>query len=403
MSSRPGSHGTRAYGQAHSRAQACSDARVQRRASRRSSSRKRYSRFFPRVPATLRVRPACLRIVPSRFRSFLHALRAAPRCRLYAGAAVLAIAACSNPQSALAPAGMEAERVARLWWVMLAVAGVVWVAVVGIALYASRTDAERHGARAAHWLILGGGVIVPTVVLAALLLYGLRLMPPLREPATPGSVRVEVSGEQWWWRVRYRPPGGEPVELANEIRLPVGQRTEFRLVSPDVIHSFWIPSLGGKVDMIPGRVNTLVLEPRRTGVFRGACAEFCGASHAYMEFVVEVMEPGAFSRWLRDQAAPARLPRTAAARRGSDAFVRNGCGGCHTVRGTPANGPLGPDLTHVGSRLSLAAGTLPNTEPAFRTWITRTHAIKPGVLMPSFDMLPPAELDDIAAYLESLQ
>jgi cytochrome c oxidase subunit 2 len=316
---------------------------------------------------------------------------------------MLATAACSNPQSALAPAGMEAERVARLFWVMAAGAAVVWTAVLGFALYATRAQAERHGPRAARWLIIGGGVVTPTIVLAALLVYGLRLMPPLREPATPGSVRVDVSGEQWWWRVRYRPAGGEAVELANEIRLPVGQRTEFRLVSPDVIHSFWIPALGGKVDMIPGHVNTLVLEPQRTGVFRGACAEFCGASHAYMEFVVEVMEPEAFSRWLRHQAAPAQPPSTATARRGRDAFVRNGCGGCHTVRGTSANGPLGPDLTHVGSRLSLAAGTLPNTPPAFRTWIARTHAVKPEVLMPSFDMLPPQELDDIAAYLESLQ
>jgi cytochrome c oxidase subunit 2 len=352
---------------------------------------------------TLRVRPACPRTVPRRFRSFPGVLRAALRCRLCAVLAVLALAACANPQSTLAPAGVEAEHVARLWWVMFAGAAIVWTAVVGIALYAARADAERHGPRAARWLILGGGVIVPTVVLAALLLYGLRLMPPLRAPAPPGSVVVDVSGEQWWWRVRYRPPGGEAVELANEIRLPVGQRTEFRLVSPDVIHSFWIPSLGGKVDMIPGRVNTLVLEPQRTGVFRGVCAEFCGASHAHMEFIVEVMEPEAFQRWLRAQATPARAPQGTAAQRGAQAFMRNGCGGCHTVRGTPANGPMGPDLTHVGSRLSLAAGTLPNTEPAFRDWITRTHRIKPGVLMPSFGMLPPAELDGIAAYLESLQ
>jgi cytochrome c oxidase subunit 2 len=322
---------------------------------------------------------------------------------LLAAAAALALTACSNPQSTLAPAGVEAERVARLFWVMLVGAVVVWVAVIGVALYATRAAAERHGPRATRWLIIGGGVVTPTLVLGALLIYGLTLMPALRAPAASGAVQVHVSGEQWWWRVRYLPAGGEAVELANEIRIPVGQRTQFRLTSPDVIHSFWIPSLAGKVDMIPGRETTLVIEPNRTGVFRGACAEFCGASHAYMEFVVVVMEPDAFAAWLRHQAMPAAPPRLPVTQRGQQAFAANGCGACHSVRGTPADGVLGPDLTHVGSRLSLAAGALPNTPPAFRRWIARTHAVKPDVLMPPFGMLPADEVDALAAYLESLQ
>jgi cytochrome c oxidase subunit 2 len=315
----------------------------------------------------------------------------------------LTLAACSNPQSTLAPAGVEAERVARLFWIMTAGATLVWTAVIGFALYATRANAERHGPNATRWLIIGGGVVFPTLVLGALLAYGLAMMPSLRADASPGAVRVHVSGEQWWWRVRYRAAGGESVELANEIRLPVGERTEFELVSPDVIHSFWIPSLGGKMDMIPGRVNRLVLEPTRTGVFRGACAEYCGASHAHMEFVAVVMERDAFDRWLRHQASPAPPPTTPIAQRGARAFLRHGCGGCHIVRGTPANGPLGPDLTHVGSRLSLAAGTLPNTTPAFVRWISRTHAVKPEVLMPSYGMLSADDVAALAAYMESLQ
>lgn len=239
-----------------------------------------------------------------------------------------ALAACASPQSTLAPAGVEAERVARLFWAMLAGASVVWIAVLGFALYVTRADAERHGPRATRWLIIGGGVVFPTVVLGGLLAYGLALMPPLRADASPGAVRVHVSGEQWWWRVRYRAADGEWIELANEVRLPVGERTELELVSPDVIHSFWIPPLGGKMDMIPGRVNRLVLEPTRAGVFRGVCAEYCGASHAHMEFVAVVMQRDAFARWLHHQAAPAKPPGTPLAQRGARTFLRQGCGGC---------------------------------------------------------------------------
>lgn len=294
---------------------------------------------------------------------------------------------------------------AQLFWIMAIGAAVVWLAVIGIAVYATRGREGRHGAQAARWLILVGGVVTPTVALAAMLFYGLQLMPQLREPANPGSVRVQVSGEQWWWRVHYQPAdaGAPSIELANEIRLPVGQRTQFTLSSPDVIHSFWIPALGGKVDMIPGRLTTLVLEPTRTGTFRGICAEFCGASHALMEFEAVVMGPQAFERWLAHQATPAARPVSVDARKGHEAFMSNGCGACHTIRGTPANGPVGPDLTHVGSRLTLAAGTLPNNPAGFRRWIARTHRIKPEAPMPAFHMLAEEELDALAIYMESLQ
>lgn len=316
------------------------------------------------------------------------------------------LSGCDNARSTLAPAGTEAQDVAQLFWVMLIGAVIVWMAVVGFALYISRAGHEAREGTAARWLILGGGVITPTVVLGALLIYGLQLMPQLRAPGSADGLHVEVSGEQWWWRVRYvRSGGARPidVELANEIRLPLGRRTQFLLSSPDVIHSFWIPALGGKVDMTPGRITTLVLEPTRAGTYRGVCAEFCGASHAFMEFEAVVMEPAAFETWLQQQSAPAIAPVSPPARRGLQVFESSGCGACHRVRGTDFNGPVGPDLTHVGSRLGLAAGTLPNDAAGFRHWIARTHRLKPEALMPAFDMLPPQDLDDLALYMESLQ
>jgi cytochrome c oxidase subunit 2 len=274
--------------------------------------------------------------------------------------------------------------------------------VLGLALYAVVTP-ERQDLTGPHRLIVWGGVIVPTVLLSLLLAYGLALVPEFLAPAPPGSLRVHVTGEQYWWRVRYQPQGRAPVDLANEIRLPVGEEVEFLLDSKDVIHSFWIPALGGKVDMIPGRQTRLRLSPTRTGTFRGTCAEYCGASHALMSFAVVVQEKAEFERWLAAQAAPARPPSDALARTGRDVLVANGCGACHALRGTAADGVVGPDLTHVGGRASLAAGILPNQAAAFSRWIAATDELKPGVHMPAFGMLSAAESSALAAYLESLE
>jgi cytochrome c oxidase subunit 2 len=216
-------------------------------------------------------------------------------------------------------------------------------------------------------------------------------------------LRLEVSGEQWWWRVTYRPQGGRPVASANEVRLPLGQRVEITLTSPDVLHSFWIPSLAGKVDMIPGRVNRIVIEPTRAGSFRGQCAEFCGLSHALMAFTVEVMEPEAFAAWLEHAAQPAAPPAGGEAATGARLFLELGCGGCHAVRGTPADGVIGPDLTHLASRGSLGAGILPNDHEGLVRWIAATPEEKPGVHMPAFGMLPAEELEALATYLEGLK
>ena len=304
--------------------------------------------------------------------------------------------------SALVPGGAEAGTILHLFWIMAIGAVLVWAVVCFIAWHAMRrqTPAAEHKAR---WLIIIGGAAVPTVVLGALLTYGLLLMPPLRAEVPPDALRIRVSGEQWWWRVAYESPDGGVVASANELRLPVGEPVVLTLSSPDVIHSLWIPALAGKVDMIPGRDTHLVLRAERAGVFRGVCAEFCGASHAHMRFLAVAMPRDDFDRWLQAQAAPAAEPPGALAQRGRAAFLGNGCGGCHAVRGTAAVGSVGPDLTHVGSRLELAAGTLPNDEQSLRRWINAPHHAKPEALMPAFDMLPARDVRAIAAWLESLQ
>ena len=303
---------------------------------------------------------------------------------------------------ALSSAGRDADDIARLFWVMASGAAVIWLIFTGLALHARRSRRSPWSERAGLQLIAIGGAVVPAVVLAALFAYGMPTLVRQLDTGAEASVRVTVVGEQWWWRVRYELPGGRHVDLANEVRLPRGLTTAVTLTSTNVIHSFWVPALAGKVDMTPGRVTHLTLEPTTTGRYRGACAEYCGASHARMAFVVEVMEPDAFEHWLAAQALPA-TPAASDVAAGATAFLRNGCGACHSIRGSPAVATIGPDLTHIASRHSIAAASLPNQPDAIVRWIARPDHIKPGALMPPFGALPPAELGAIAAYLRSLQ
>jgi cytochrome c oxidase subunit 2 len=329
------------------------------------------------------------------------------RTRPISAAALLVLAAapaCTGPQSALAPAGRAAARIADLFWWMTAGSAVIFVGFIGLAIYALYKRHPGDERRAGRLLIIGGGVVFPTVVLAGLLAYGLAMLPPLVAPAPEGSLRVAVTGEQYWWRVRYLPAGdGAPIELANELVLPAGEPVQLILESSDVIHSFWVPSLAGKMDMIPGRTTRLVLEPTAPGVYRGACAELCGTSHAHMGFFVRVVERAAFDGWLAAQAAPAQPPAGDEATRGARLFLASGCGACHTVRGTRADGVIGPDLTHVGGRLSVGAGLLPPTRDGLAAFIARSETLKPAVHMPEFGMLAEADLAALAAYLEGLR
>lgn len=302
-------------------------------------------------------------------------------------------AGCSGVQSTFTTFGAEAAEIRTLTFAMTAAAAVIAIAVLALAAYAVRAPENRLSHTSGMRLVLWLGGIGPTVLLAALLVFALPTMRAL--PTAADDLRIAVAGEQFWWRVRYLRPDGAPVETANEVRVPVGRTVAFELESPDVIHSFWIPGLAGKVDMIPGRVNELVVRATRSGVFRGTCAEFCGLSHALMAFDVVAMEPAEFDRWLQALAAPAEATQSA----GRALFDEYGCNGCHAVRGHFLGSAIGPDLTHLGTRLTLAAGILPPSVEALAAFIRDPAAIKPGALMPPFERMTPADAEAIARYL----
>lgn len=324
---------------------------------------------------------------------------ARPLCLLLV---TLSLAACDGRQSALMPGGRDAAQLYLIFLVMLAGAVVLWLALNGLFLYFTQVNREHFAARYATAIIVGAGVILPTVVLGALLAWGLSIMPAQR--TSGDGLVIRVTAEEWWWRVEYWPPDADaPIVSANEIRFPAGSRTELQLTARNYIHSLWIPSLGGKMDMIPGRQTVLTLHPDLEGFYRGQCAEFCGASHALMAFEAVVMAPDDFDAWLADQAAPAEAPQGAAARQGQAIFRDEGCGACHAIRGTGFVGAVGPDLTHLASRASLAAGIMEVEQDDLMRWIAHTRDIKPEVSMPAYDWLERDQLAALAAYLESLE
>lgn len=302
-------------------------------------------------------------------------------------------------QSTLIAAGPVAQDVVTLTYVLTIGTGVILIGIIALLAYAI---VHRPGPVRTELWVVGGGVVFPIVVLSALLFQSARMTNALTRTVLPGK-RIEVEGRQWWWEVRYPDAAGGPVVAANEIHLPMGTAVELALTSHDVIHSFWVPNLAGKVDMVPGRVNRLTLRADRAGVYRGQCAEYCGTQHAQMSLLVVVETPQAFAAWLLAEKATARAPDTPERTQGLDAFHVHGCGGCHTIRGTAALGRLGPDLTHLSSRRTLAAGTLSNDAAMLREWIAHGHAVKPGNLMPSYRHLDGATLDALTGYLASLQ
>ncbi|MBW9117697.1 c-type cytochrome [Rhizobium cauense] len=278
----------------------------------------------------------------------------------------------------------------------------IWLGVAALFLHAARHRETVWAPEQASALIGWGGVALPVVVLLGLLGYAVWLMPAIRPwtavPESNGA--VEITGEQFWWRVRYPSKDGLPgFETANEIRLPVNRPAAFSLKATDVIHSFWIPSLGGKMDMIPGRTNFLTLVPTRTGIFRSPCAEFCGTSHAYMALSVIVMEDEEFAAWRSRQISGHGETDD----HGRDLIQRHGCLGCHSLRGQEIAGQTAPDLTLVGSRQSIGAGSLANSTENIARFIRSPASVKPGAKMPAFDMLPPGDIEDMARYLGGLK
>jgi cytochrome c oxidase subunit 2 len=319
--------------------------------------------------------------------------------------AAVVLGGCAGAQSALSPLGPNAREVLGLFELTLWVSAVVCL-LVGLALLQAFVIRRWPGGEAyGKLLVAGGGVALPAVVLPVLLVASLRIPWPFAEERE-GAFTVDVVAWQFWWEVRYPnpDPDGPPVVSANEVRIPVGVPVRFRLITRDVIHSFWIPKLGGKVDMIPGRVNFALLRADAAGEFRGACFEFCGLQHANMAFTVHALPPAEWAAWLRREAAPAAEPATEAARRGREVFVASGCGSCHQVSGhAGADGRVAPDLTHLASRPTIGAGMLPNTRAALTGWIAATQQIKPGANMPSFNQLPGPDLHALSSYLEGLR
>jgi cytochrome c oxidase subunit 2 len=303
--------------------------------------------------------------------------------------------------------GPIAGEIAGLWWVLLALGAAVYLLV--LALLAGPILRRRRGgpdpgrragvpaAQATRW-ILAGGVVLPAVVLSAALAASVETMHDVPEVDGDALV-VDVVAHQFWWSVSYPAAG---VSTANEVHIPVGVPVEVRLTSDDVIHSFWVPDLAGKMDALPDGTNTLVLLADEAGVHDGRCAEFCGLQHARMDLVVVAEPRGEFTAWLEMQASSASEPTTGATRRGADVFAASDCGRCHTISGTEADGTDGPDLTHVASRRALAAGTVPNTTDQLRRWLRDPDAVKEGVDMPAAE-LSDEDLDALVAYLESLE
>lgn len=290
-------------------------------------------------------------------------------------------------------------------WIMFWGAVAVVALVLSLLLYAIFSAPENRRPLDANKLIIGGGIILPVVSLSALLIYG-TLFLDQDVVSADGSepLEIEVIGSQWWWEIRYPRAGGdEAVVTAEEIVIPVGRAINVSVRTRDVIHSFWVPSLAGKIDLIPGKINRISLRADKSGVFRGQCAEFCGIQHARMGIFVYAVAPAQFETWLHAQSQPASATPSGAGRQGEAAFVRENCSGCHTIRGTPAAGKGGPDLTHVGSRRTLGAGTLPNSQPSLAKWIAHHHTIKRGNKMPSYAHLDVDTVAAIAAYLEGLQ
>jgi cytochrome c oxidase subunit 2 len=244
-----------------------------------------------------------------------------------------------------------------------------------------------------------GGAVFPAIVLVAVFGVTLATMSAVARPPASDELVVEVIGRQFWWEVHYP---NQQVTTANEIHIPVGQPVEIRLEAIDVIHSFWVPQLHGKLDMIPGRTNRYWLQADRPGEYRGLCAEFCGIQHANMQFIVVAEAPQAFDAWLARQTEPAAEPADPEARQGRDIFLGSTCAQCHAVRGTSATADLGPDLTHLADRRTLGAGTLANDRDNLAKWLVDSQSVKPGNLMPN-SSLSDADLQALVAYLESLK
>jgi cytochrome c oxidase subunit 2 len=309
-------------------------------------------------------------------------------------AAALTLAGCDKTQNALAPESHQARDIASLFWWMMGGAWLGLGVVVALLIWARVRSARKPSERTAWGVVLALGIATPIVVMAAIFVVGdIFVIRTTEAPAANATkLTIRVTAHMWWWSVRY--PGTDAV-TANEIHIPARTPVRLEVQTADVIHSFWVPRLNRTIDAIPGRVNAIELNADTPGRYRGQCDEFCGLQHAHMAFYVDADPPAVFRRWLAHEAQPARTQPPAA-------FAAAGCGDCHTIRGTSATSHVGPDLTHVASRTTLAALAIPNDREHLRAWLLDAQGIKPGAEMPSFK-LGPAQLNAIVTYLERLK
>jgi cytochrome c oxidase subunit 2 len=317
---------------------------------------------------------------------------------------MLLCAGCSNGSpSALNARGPDANRIAWLWWFMFVISAfvimlVAVLLVVGILPRRGRAYRPRETPTWAWRTVVIGGVVFPVLVLSALWVLTLRDIRAVSATRN-AALTVAVIGHDWWWEVRYPQQG---IVTANDIHIPTGQPVKVLLTTNDVLHSFWVPQLAGKTDLIAGKTNVMWLQADRAGTYRGQCAEFCGLQHAHMAFSVIAQAPAGFRAWLEHEGTTPASPAEPDLARGQQVFTGTSCAECHTIRGTGTAGTDGPDLTHFGSRLTIGAGTVPNNRGNLGAWILDSQSIKPGNLMPPIP-LSSRDLQALIDYLESLR
>jgi cytochrome c oxidase subunit 2 len=321
------------------------------------------------------------------------------------------LAGCGGSQDTLNPHSHPATDITNLFWVMVAVSFGGLALVTGMLVFAwvrrgrrgvGSDNADPHpGERRAWLVVVGMGVVFPlTVIVALFVVSDWAIVHVTQAPAASSTdMTVDAIGHQWYWEFRY--PGTRAV-TADELHIPVGTRVNLVATTDDVIHSFWVPELNRKIDAIPGRQNRILLYADKAGTYRGQCAEYCGLQHAHMGMLVFAQPKAQFRAWLQKQAARAAAPATGLERRGEQAFLGGPCASCHAIRGTPARGFVGPDLTHLASRTTLAGLTIPNSRGYLARWIVDSQHFKPGNEMPDF-RIGSSRLDALVAYLESLR
>jgi len=335
-------------------------------------------------------------------------------------AAPLLLAACGSkehlrqyPQTTFYPTTQYARTTDGLFMLSLVLGVAVGVAVLGIMVYFLWRYRYRPGAPEPKQIhgntrLEVAWTLIPAVILACIAVPTVRAIFNTQPEPPADALTVEVVGKQWWWEFRYPQPNGDTVVTANEIHVPVGRTVHLLLKSDNVLHSFWVPQMGGKRDLITNRVNHLIFKPEQTGVYFGQCAEFCGESHALMRMRMIAHTPQGFQNWLTSEAAPSAqpLPSDSAVALGKQIVTTGACVGCHTIRGTPMAGSKsptgGPELTHFGRRRTLAAGILDNNAENLRRWLHNPPEMKPGSKMPNLD-LSDQQITYIVAYLQSLQ